>query len=77
MVDVDSVTNGDSAGFTEARVDHTASGASGGDAGRGALSSRRHQARVAITLAGLSGAVVVFGDKITRPPLSLVSSTKC
>src|SRR5258705_4277918 len=32
IVDVDSVTNGESAGFTEARVDHTASGASGGEA---------------------------------------------
>src|SRR6185295_5803333 len=32
IVDVDSVTNGDSAGFTEARVDHTASGASGAGA---------------------------------------------
>src|SRR4051794_1999086 len=32
IVEVDSVTNGDSAGFTEARVDHTASGASGGGA---------------------------------------------
>src|SRR5258708_20007358 len=27
IVEVDSVTNGDSAGFTDARVDHTASGA--------------------------------------------------
>src|SRR3954447_21742984 len=32
IVDVDSVTSGESAGFTEARVDHTASGASGEDA---------------------------------------------
>ena len=34
IVEVDSVTNGESAGFTEARVDHTASGTSGGDADR-------------------------------------------
>jgi NADPH2:quinone reductase len=36
--------------------------------------NRRHRVvrRVATTLVGLSGAVVVFGDKITRRPLSLV-----
>ena len=42
----------------------------------GALRLRRDR-RAATTLVGRSGAVDVMGDNVTRPPLFLVSSTKC